>query len=507
MPFVPLHTKLRTRVLKPLYLIIVTLHLRRGNIGITDQFGTVRAFDIGIDHALLGGDQRNASLAHAVVIVQKVQLEHVCGTVRVETGAFVDVSPFVEAGPLELHVRGTDGTGPSILVVTQFNLGQFGFRSIGSIDQSNREIESNLLSMDGIFGTGYQYAHSPRQQRKGLASLDPLGNDHLEHLRFIPLFVRVGNALGSLPRSVKGGGAVGFGRGRGNDSHGHARPSHVGAGYRELLSVDGDGELLSASDAPGDFDHVCRLFSRGQVLIGYFGNVVAVGGQVRQLGSSPTSAAGSSPGSLGIGGINGNRNLQTLPRTRISRTLDPHDASSREHLKFLPGTNTPRHRDAERRQPSPDADGAGSIGLAYRGDGGFGARLGIASVLGGTAAGGGNLDACGDSGYSGAVGGSFQLAFRLDLLGGLVLLLGKAGWFSVGIGTVGARAARVTVPSFWGLFVAIFFGAGWLFTEPFLHLIYFFALSALSLSLRLGALNGSFYWIALPCPLWIKRGF
>mmetsp|Transcript_3612 Transcript_3612/g.6986 ORF Transcript_3612/g.6986 Transcript_3612/m.6986 type:complete len:322 (+) Transcript_3612:186-1151(+) len=227
-PLIPLHTQLGTRVLEPLDLILVALHLRRGNVCVAHQLGAVGALNLGIHHSLLGGDQRDPSLAHAIVIVQIVQFEHVSGTLRVEAGALVHIPPLVEARPLELHIRRANGTSPPVLVVTELNLRQLGLRPIRPIDESHGEVESNLLAVGGIFGTGDQHAHSPREKGEGLPRFDPIGDDDLEHLRLVPLFVGVGDALGGLSRSVEGGSAVVFGRGWGNNSDRHARPRHIG---------------------------------------------------------------------------------------------------------------------------------------------------------------------------------------------------------------------------------------------------------------------------------------
>ena len=56
-PLVPLHAKLRTRVLKPLYLVLVALHLRRGYVGIADEVLPVGALDFGVHHPLVGRDE------------------------------------------------------------------------------------------------------------------------------------------------------------------------------------------------------------------------------------------------------------------------------------------------------------------------------------------------------------------------------------------------------------------------------------------------------------------
>mmetsp|Transcript_34528 Transcript_34528/g.63723 ORF Transcript_34528/g.63723 Transcript_34528/m.63723 type:complete len:400 (-) Transcript_34528:707-1906(-) len=276
-PLVPLHTQLGTRVLEPLNLVLVALHLRRGNVRVTHQLGAVGALNLGIHDSLLGGDQRHPSLAHAIVIVQVVQFEHVRGTLRVEAGALVHVSALVEARPLELHVRRANGTGPPVLVVTELNLRQLGLGPVRPIDQSHGQVESNLLAVGGIFGTGDQHAHSPGEEGEGLPRFDPLGDDDLEHLRLVPLFVGIGDALGGPSRSVEGGGVFFFGRGRGNDSDRHAGPRHVGTRDCQLLSIDRDGELLSSPDSLGNFDHIRRLLPRCQILIGNFRHVVRIG--------------------------------------------------------------------------------------------------------------------------------------------------------------------------------------------------------------------------------------
>jgi len=97
-------------------------------------------------------------------------------------------------------------------------------------------------------------------------------------------------------------------------------------------------------------------------------------------------------------GIHGNGNLKRLSRTRIARTLDANDPSPGEHLKFLPGTNVPRNRNAERRHPSADGYGTGSRDLTRLGGGGLRRRLGIdvAATPAATPAAASHRDARGD---------------------------------------------------------------------------------------------------------------
>mmetsp|Transcript_12805 Transcript_12805/g.18894 ORF Transcript_12805/g.18894 Transcript_12805/m.18894 type:complete len:233 (-) Transcript_12805:776-1474(-) len=170
----------------------------------------------------------------------------------------INITLIIDTDPLEFHIRHANGTLPTILVVTEFNGGRL-VRSLGFLCKSKRKFESNTLTRIGVGRTSHKDTNATGKQGKGLARLDASRYFDFKELCLFVLLL-LGSAAATTGGSLWSTSNVcTTWRRRWNDTDRHAWSCILRTGNHELLSLDGNGELLSAANTFWNCNHVCCM--------------------------------------------------------------------------------------------------------------------------------------------------------------------------------------------------------------------------------------------------------